>query len=146
MFSAGVTMNHLDLVAKAAKDVGVPRGDAACVVQGVLNAVAEALKAGDEVTLKGLGKLKVKSRAARAARTPAPELSCKRPPARESSSSPRPRSRAQSTANANQARRTCKEADGLGPDAARFILSSDDSETHEQVRHGGKAGGGEPAP
>lgn len=48
-------MNHSDLVAKAAEGAGVPKADAARVVQGVLNAVAEALKAGRRSDLEGPG-------------------------------------------------------------------------------------------
>lgn len=63
-------MNYSDLVARAAEGAGVSKTDAARVVQGTLDAIATALQAGDEVPLKGLGKFKVRSRAARAVRNP----------------------------------------------------------------------------
>ncbi len=62
-------MNKADLVNKIK-----PAGGSAAMTESVLNAlgkvVQESLAAGDEVTLPGIGKLSVTTRAARAGRNP----------------------------------------------------------------------------
>jgi len=58
-----------DLVAKVA-EIGITRKQAAQVVDGVLDAIKDALAGGDKVSLIGFGTFSVKERAARDGRNP----------------------------------------------------------------------------
>ena len=64
-------MNKLQLTeAVAAKATGLTKKQAAEAVNAVLDAIAEALAAGDDVKITGFGGFEVKERAARAGRNP----------------------------------------------------------------------------
>ena len=63
-------MNATDLVAKIASDSGLTKTEAKAVIDGVFEAIAEAAAAGDEISLPGFGKFKVKTSAAREGRNP----------------------------------------------------------------------------
>lgn len=63
-------MNRNELVESVAEDTGLPRKDAAKAVDGVFDAIAKALKAGDEVRLVGFGTFSVAERAASEGRNP----------------------------------------------------------------------------
>lgn len=62
-------MVKADLVAKVA-EIGITRKQAAQVVDGVLDAIKDALAGGDKVSLIGFGTFSVKERAARDGRNP----------------------------------------------------------------------------
>ncbi|MCQ8239254.1 HU family DNA-binding protein [Rhizosaccharibacter radicis] len=63
-------MNQADLVAKVATGAELTKESATKAVDAIVQAVAEALKAGEEVRLSGLGIFDVSSRAARQGRNP----------------------------------------------------------------------------
>ena len=63
-------MNKNDLIAVVATKTGLSKGDATKAVDGVFDAVTEALKAGDEVRLVGFGTFTVSKRAASQGRNP----------------------------------------------------------------------------
>lgn len=63
-------MNATDLVATIASDSGLTKTEAKAVIEGVFDAIAEAAAAGDEISLPGFGKFKVKASAAREGRNP----------------------------------------------------------------------------
>lgn len=63
-------MNAADLVAKIADDSGLTKTEAKAVIEGVFDAIAEAAAAGEEISLPGFGKFKVKASAAREGRNP----------------------------------------------------------------------------
>ena len=62
-------MVKADLVAKVA-EIGITKKQAAQVVDGVLDAIKDALAGGDKVSLIGFGTFSVKERAARDGRNP----------------------------------------------------------------------------
>lgn len=64
-------MNSADLADKIAADAGITKADAKKIVDGVFAAIAAAAAAGEEVSLPGFGKFKVKESAAREGRNPA---------------------------------------------------------------------------
>ena len=64
-------MNQAELIAKLAETAELDKAQAGRVVDGVLSTIAEALKAGDKVSLQGLGIFEVSDRAARQGRNPA---------------------------------------------------------------------------
>lgn len=64
-------MNNADLAEKLAADNGMTKADARKVVDGVFAAIADAASKGDEVSLNGFGKFKVKDVPAREGRNPA---------------------------------------------------------------------------
>jgi DNA-binding protein HU-beta len=64
-------MNSADIADKIAADSGITKTDAKKIVDGVFAAIAEAAAKGDEVSLPGFGKFKVKESAAREGRNPA---------------------------------------------------------------------------
>ena len=63
-------MNKTELVNVVAAEAAVSKKDAEAAVTATLNAIAEALKAGDKVQLVGFGTFEVKERAAREGRNP----------------------------------------------------------------------------
>ena len=63
-------MNNAELVEKLAAAQGISKADARKNVDAVLAAIADAAAAGDEISLNGFGKFKVKSTAAREGRNP----------------------------------------------------------------------------
>ena len=64
-------MNNADLADKIAAANGLSKADAKKLVDGILGAIADAAVAGDEISLNGFGKFKVKSSPAREGRNPA---------------------------------------------------------------------------
>ncbi len=63
-------MNNADLADKIAATSGLTKADAKKVVDGVFAAIADAAAAGEEVSLNGFGKFKVKDTPAREGRNP----------------------------------------------------------------------------
>ncbi|WP_443971387.1 HU family DNA-binding protein [Sphingobium sp. CR28] len=64
-------MNNADLAEKIATAHDVSKADARKLVDGVLAAIVDAAAAGEEVSLSGFGKFKVKASPAREGRNPA---------------------------------------------------------------------------
>ena len=64
-------MNNSDLADKLAAETGVSKADARKTVDTVFTAIAQAAAAGEEVSLNGFGKFKVKDTPAREGRNPA---------------------------------------------------------------------------
>ncbi len=63
-------MNKSELINAVAHSAGLTKTDAAKAVDGVVAAVTEALKNGDQVTLVGFGTFLVREREARTGRNP----------------------------------------------------------------------------
>ncbi|MEJ7925965.1 HU family DNA-binding protein [Sphingobium sp. AN641] len=63
-------MNNSDLAEKLAASHGVTKADARKFVDGVFDAIGEAAAAGEEISLNGFGKFKVKDTPAREGRNP----------------------------------------------------------------------------
>ena len=63
-------MNKTELINVVAAEADVTKKDAEAVIAATLNAITEALKAGDKVQLVGFGTFAVKERAARTGRNP----------------------------------------------------------------------------
>ena len=63
-------MNKNDLVAAVADKTGLSKADAGKAIDGVFEAVTEALTGGDEVRLVGFGTFSVAARAASQGRNP----------------------------------------------------------------------------
>ncbi len=63
-------MNKQELVAVVAEKAGLSKADTAKAVDGVFEAISEALKSGDEVRLVGFGTFAVAERAATEGRNP----------------------------------------------------------------------------
>lgn len=63
-------MNKNDLVTAVSTDTGLSKTDAGKAVDGIFQAIAEALKGGDEVRLVGFGTFSVSARAASEGRNP----------------------------------------------------------------------------
>lgn len=63
-------MNNGDLADRVANESGLSKADARKVVDGVFNAIADAAAKGEEVSLNGFGKFKVKDTPAREGRNP----------------------------------------------------------------------------
>jgi DNA-binding protein HU-beta len=66
----GIIVNKNDLVASVAEQSGLSKADAGKAVDGVFQAITEALKSGDEVRLVGFGTFAVTERAATQGRNP----------------------------------------------------------------------------
>lgn len=64
-------MNQSELVAKVAETASLDKAEAGRIVEAVLGAVADALKAGDKVSLSSLGIFDINDRQARQGRNPA---------------------------------------------------------------------------
>lgn len=63
-------MNNSDLADKLAADHGTTKADARKLVDAVFVAIADAAANGDEISLNGFGKFKVKDSPAREGRNP----------------------------------------------------------------------------
>lgn len=63
-------MNNSDLADRIATEGGLSKADARKLVDGVFKAIAEAAAKGEEVSLNGFGKFKVKDVPAREGRNP----------------------------------------------------------------------------
>lgn len=63
-------MNHSELVTTLAPAIQLSKADTDIILRELYSQITEALSNDGEVTLLGLGKLKVKTRAARKARNP----------------------------------------------------------------------------
>lgn len=63
-------MNNSELADQIASEHGISKTDARKVVDGVFAAIAEAAGKGDEISLNGFGKFKVKDSPAREGRNP----------------------------------------------------------------------------
>ena len=63
-------MNKSELVASVAEKSGLTKKDAEAAVNSTLNAITNALKEGDKVTLVGFGTFEVRERPARKGRNP----------------------------------------------------------------------------
>lgn len=64
-------MNNSDLADRVAAESGLSKADARKLVDGVFGAIADAAAKGEEVSLNGFGKFKVKDSPAREGRNPA---------------------------------------------------------------------------
>jgi DNA-binding protein HU-beta len=64
-------MNNSDLADQIAATDGLSKADARKLVDGVFDAIATAAAKGDEISISGFGKFKVKETAAREGRNPA---------------------------------------------------------------------------
>ncbi len=64
-------MNQAELVAKLAETGGLDKAQAGQAVERVLATISDALKAGEKVSLQGLGIFEISDRAARQGRNPA---------------------------------------------------------------------------
>ena len=64
-------MNNAELAERLSETHGITKSDARKYVDSVLAAVVDAAAAGEEVSLNGFGKFKVKQSAAREGRNPA---------------------------------------------------------------------------
>jgi DNA-binding protein HU-beta len=64
-------MNNADLAERIAADHSLSKSDAKTIVDAVFASVADAAKAGEEVSIGGFGKFKVKDSPAREGRNPA---------------------------------------------------------------------------
>ena len=63
-------MNKMDLVAAVAAKANLSKKDAEAAVSATIDAVKDALKAGDKVALVGFGTFEVRERAARMGKNP----------------------------------------------------------------------------
>ncbi|WP_088185656.1 HU family DNA-binding protein [Sphingobium sp. Z007] len=63
-------MNNSDLADAIAGELGLTKADARKAVDAVFSAIAAAAAKGDEISLNGFGKFKVKESAAREGRNP----------------------------------------------------------------------------
>jgi len=63
-------MTKADIVEQIAARTGLTKTDTGLVVEGVLEALKEALITGETVEIRGFGTFKIKKRAARRARNP----------------------------------------------------------------------------
>ena len=63
-------MTKVELIAAVANEANLTKKDAEAAVNSALNAITNALKEGDKVTLVGFGTFEVKERAARTGRNP----------------------------------------------------------------------------
>lgn len=63
-------MNKAELISAAAEKAGLSKKDTEAAVNAAIDAITEALAAGDKVQLVGFGVFEVKARAARIGRNP----------------------------------------------------------------------------
>lgn len=63
-------MNKAELIERVAEKTGKTKKEAGQAVDAILNAISEALKSGEKVTLIGFGNFEVRDRAARTGRNP----------------------------------------------------------------------------
>lgn len=64
-------MNKADLINALAEKEGITKKEAEKAVSGILDIIAQSLKAGTKVQIMGFGSFEVKNRAARVAQNPA---------------------------------------------------------------------------
>ena len=64
-------MNKADLVAKMAESAGITKASAENALSGVVEAISQALKSGEKVSVGGFGTFSVAQREAREGRNPA---------------------------------------------------------------------------
>lgn len=64
-------MNKTELIKKISVETGMPRKDAAAVVDSILNSIMDSLAAREPVTLFGFGTFSCKHRGVRVGRNPA---------------------------------------------------------------------------
>ena len=70
LYERDFTMNKSQLVDVVAKNTGLKKKDAEAAVSAFVDAVAEALVAGEKVQISGLGTFEVKTKASRTCRNP----------------------------------------------------------------------------
>ena len=63
-------MNKQELIDRVSEQAGLPKSTAAKALEALMDAVTETLKAGNEITLHGLGKFVCSEREARTGRNP----------------------------------------------------------------------------
>ena len=63
-------LNKTELIAAVAEKTGLSKKDADAAIGATVDAIAEALKAGDKVALVGFGTFEVRERAARTGKNP----------------------------------------------------------------------------
>ncbi|NKB67260.1 MAG: integration host factor subunit beta [Candidatus Latescibacteria bacterium] len=63
-------MTKADIVRQIAQGTGITKTDVAAVIDGFLESVSEALKAGEHVEIRGFGTFKTVTRAPRTGRNP----------------------------------------------------------------------------
>lgn len=63
-------MNKTDLINKVAESTGLKKKDAELAVNGVFDAIEEALASGDKVQIIGFGTFETRQRSARSGRNP----------------------------------------------------------------------------
>lgn len=63
-------MNKVELVSKVAENAGLSKVQAEAAVNAFADVVAQALKAGDKVSLKGFGSFEISERKERVGRVP----------------------------------------------------------------------------
>jgi DNA-binding protein HU-beta len=63
-------MQKTELIAKVAKDTAMTQADTAKVVNAVIDAIVDALRGGEKVTLTGFGTFEVRKTAARVGTNP----------------------------------------------------------------------------
>ena len=64
-------MNGRELVEKVADENGVDRAEAKKLIEAIMNTIVDAAAKGEEVSISGFGKFKVKDSPARQGRNPA---------------------------------------------------------------------------
>ena len=58
-------MNKTELIRAIANNAGITLKDAGAALEGVVNAITDALKGGDKVQISGFGSIELKSKSAR---------------------------------------------------------------------------------
>lgn len=77
-------MNNSELADQVATDNGLTKADARKIVDGVFAAIVESAGNGEEISLNGFGKFKVKDTPAREGRNPSTGAAIRSPPQRNS--------------------------------------------------------------
>ena len=75
-------MNKTDLISAVAEKAGLSKKDSEKAINATIDAIVDALKAGDKVQLIGFGSFEVKSRAERTGRNPRTKETIKIPAAK----------------------------------------------------------------
>ncbi len=63
-------MIKTEIISRVSRDAGLNRGQSVRAVKALVSAIREALKAGEKISLSGLGTFKVKARKGRPGRNP----------------------------------------------------------------------------
>ncbi len=63
-------MNKSELIDAAAQKAGLPKGDVENALKGLLDAITDAVKSGEKVSITGFGTFERRERAARTGRNP----------------------------------------------------------------------------